>query len=264
MSEYTSWPAGTPSWADHSSPDPGAAASFYGDLLGWETEDRMPPDAEGEYHVASLRGKDVAACGSQPMEGMPPVWNTYVTVDSADETAERARAAGGRVIMDPFDVLAAGRMAVLADPAGAVCMCWEPKDMIGAELAREPGTLAWNELTTRDVDGSKRFYGAVFGWTTTAMQMGDGEYTIFHRDGEEAGVGGMMPMVGDQWPADLPPHWMVYFSVDDADAVAARCEELGGKVSVAPFDASGVGRIAVLNDPQGAVFSVIEIEPQDD
>jgi predicted enzyme related to lactoylglutathione lyase len=259
MSERTQYAPGTPSWTDHASPDPGAAAGFYSDLFGWRTENRMPADSEGEYHMAELDGKSVAALGSQPMEGMPPVWNTYISVESADEAARRARDAGGDVVMDPFDVFDAGRMAVCSDQAGAVFMVWEPKEMIGAERVNDPGTLTWTELVTRDVDGSKDFYGAVFGWTPNAMDAGEYEYTVWNLG--ESGVGGMMPISGERFPADMPPHWLVYFAVEDADATARRADELDGRIEKEPFD-GGAGRIAILADPVGAVFGVIALSDE--
>lgn len=257
MSERTGYQHGDPSWADHASDDPAGAASFYSQLFGWQTENRMPAEMEGEYHMAELDGKAVAACGSQPQEGVPATWNTYVTVDSADRTAEAVTAAGGTVMMEPFDVLAAGRMAVHADPTGAIFMSWEPKDMIGAERVNEPGAMGWNELATRDREASKGFYGSVFGWTTSTMDFEGGQYTMWHHPEDETqGIGGMLEMAGDQWPADMPPHWMVYFVVEDPNAAAQMCEQLGGKVAVPPFD-TPAGPMAVLSDPQGAVFSVI-------
>lgn len=271
MSERTEYAAGTPSWADNASPDPGAAAEFYSGLFGWQTEDRMPDDQAGEYHMATLRGKDVAALGSQPMEGVPPLWNTYVTVDDVDATAEKVPASRGTVLMDPFDVMDVGRMAVLQDPAGAVFMAWEAKGSIGAELVNEPGTMCWNELITGDTEGAKEFYAAVFGWQTSTME-GDGpEYTIWHPAGVEPnqapqeqggnGLGGLMS--NEQMPPGTPPFWMVYFAVSDTDETVAKAEELGGAVMAPAFDAPGVGRIAVLTDSQGAAFSVIAMSSAD-
>lgn len=261
MSERTGYKHGDPSWVDHASDDPGGAAAFYSQLFGWETEDRMPAEQQGEYHMALLGGKAVAACGSQPQPGAPATWNTYITVDSADQTAEAVTAAGGSVLMGPFDVMSAGRMAVHADPAGAVFMSWEPNDMIGAERVNETGAMGWNELATRDIAGSTEFYGSIFGWTTSTMSFDGREYTMWHHPEDESqGIGGMIEMTGDQWPEDLPPHWMPYFNVDDPDATAAQCEQLGGKVLVAPFD-TPAGRITVLTDPQGAAFSVINPIP---
>ncbi len=261
MSEHTSWPHGTPSWTDNASPDPGAAAEFYKGLFGWEAADVMPPDSPGRYLMCTLRGKSVAACGPQPAEGVPPVWNTYITVDDVDQITGKVTGAGGAVLMEAFDAMDAGRMAMFTDPSGAAFMCWQPKNHIGAEIVNEPGAMTWNELLTRDVDGAKAFYGAVFGWTTTAMEIPGGEYTIWHRPDQaaEQGVGGMLA-ISEGMPAGMPPNWMVYFAVEDADATAAKAQDLGGGVMAAPFDIS-VGRIAVLTDPQGAAFSVIKPNP---
>lgn len=265
MSERTEHAPGTPSWTDNASPDPGAAAEFYSGLFGWETADQMPSDQDGEYHMATLRGKRVAALASQPIDGVPPVWNTYITVTSADDAAAAVAEAGGTVVIDAFDVFEAGRMAVCSDPAGAFFTVWEPKDSIGAELVNEPGAMTWNELITGDVEGSKRFYAAALGWQTSSMQGGPGEYTIWHPAGAEPkqgpqedggnGIGGLMS--NEQLPPGTPPFWMVYFAVADTDETVARAEQLGGSVMAPAFDAPGVGRIAVLADPQGAAFSVI-------
>ncbi|MBB4665029.1 VOC family protein [Conexibacter arvalis] len=260
MSERDSYEPGTPNWVDHASDDPERAAEFYGALFDWEREDVMPPDAPGRYVICRLRGRDVAAVGSQMEEG-PPAWNTYVAVDDADAAAERASAAGGTVLAAPFDVFDAGRMAVVQDPGGAVFSLWQARRQAGAGIVNEPGTLCWNELTTRDADGSLRFYRELFGWRAVELETGGGRYFTWHLDGDdepgaETAVGGMMPMDGEIWPPELPAHWMVYFNVDETDAAAARAVELGGAVAVEPFD-TAAGRIAVLNDPLGAVFSVI-------
>jgi predicted enzyme related to lactoylglutathione lyase len=260
MSEREGFDHGVPCWVDHSSKDPGSAADFYTALFGWETEDMLPSDEPRRYLMCRLRGRDVAGISTQQAEDAPPTWNTYVWVDSADEAAESAKAAGGSVFGEPFDVFDTGRMAVLTDPAGAWFCVWEARRTRGAGLVSEPGAMSWNELTTRDPEGSKRFYGEVFGWQSTSVDYGGVEYTLWHRRDEEPApdkaIGGMMPMVGEEWPADLPPHWMTYFAVEETDAAAGRSKELGGKVSVPPFD-TPAGKIAVLTDPLGAVFSVI-------
>ncbi len=269
MSERSEHKPGTPSWVDNASADPAAAAEFYSRLFGWETENVMPADAPGDYYMARMRGKAVAALGSQPMEGVPPVWNTYVTVADPDATAGAVKGAGGQVLMEPFDVMDAGRMAVFADPAGAVFMVWKPNGSIGSELVNEDGAFSWSELHTPDIEGSKEFYGTVFGWRATTMEFGGGEYTIWNTDGENAdgefvsppseeggtGIGGMMS--NENSPERTPPFWMVYFDVADVDAAVARAGELGGSVIAPAFDVEGVGRIAVLGDSQGAAFSVI-------
>jgi predicted enzyme related to lactoylglutathione lyase len=184
--ERESYPPGVPCWVDTSQPDPEAAVSFYAGLFGWEFEDRMPADSPGRYFVGQLRGRDVAGVGSQP-EGMPPaaVWNTYVSVESADATAAKARDAGGSVLMDPFDILDAGRMAVLADPEGAVFCVWQPKRMVGAQLVNEPGTWNFSELNTQDPDGTAAFYGELFGWEAQSLAAGEagGDFTMFRMPG---------------------------------------------------------------------------------
>lgn len=260
MSERDGYEPGTPSWVDHASGDPARAAEFYGALFGWECVDAMPPEAPGQYFMCRLRDRDVAAVGSQQAGG-PPVWSTYVAVEDADAAAQRASAAGGTVLAEPFDVFEAGRMAVVRDPGGAVFALWQANRHPGAGIVNEPGTFCWSELTTRDVDGSRRFYAELFGWRSSEMESGSGRYFTWHLAGEgdpdpRSAIGGLMPMEGEMWPPELPPHWMTYFAVDDTDAQAARAAELGGTVAVPPFD-TPAGRIAVLNDPLGAVFSII-------
>jgi uncharacterized protein len=286
MLERDGYPHGVPCWVDTPQPDPEAAIGFYGGLFGWEFVDRMPPDAPGRYFVAQLRGRDVAAVGSQQAEApSAPVWSTYIWVDSADETAAKVRDAGGNTLMEPFDVPDAGRMGVFSDPSGAMFCTWQAGKRKGAALVNEPGTWNWSDLNTRDPEGAKAFYGAVFGWEAeTGVLDGVGDLTMWRLPGygefleagdpdlrrrqAEAGVpagfadaiGWMMPMTSDQYPDDVPSHWSVTFSVDDADATAAKAEELGGKVVVPPFAAGDV-RAAVVSDRQGAVFTVSKYDP---
>jgi predicted enzyme related to lactoylglutathione lyase len=256
MPEMTKYAPGTPSWVDLGTPDPADASRFYSGLFGWSITDG-PPEAGG-YRMCMLDGKPVAGLGPQMNTDMPPWWTTYISVADADETAAAIKADGGTVMMDPFDVLDVGRMAVAADPAGAVFSIWQPRLHAGAGIVNEPNTMCWNELTTREPQHSVEFYGAVFGWTAKLLPMPGVDYTEFHIG--DRGVAGMMPMVGDAWPAEIPNHWMVYFAVDDCDAAASLVEELGGKVVVPPTDVPP-GRFAVLNDPQGAVFSLIALRP---
>jgi predicted enzyme related to lactoylglutathione lyase len=264
---------GVPCWADTSQPDPEAAVEFYRGLFGWEFEDVMPPGVEGKYFMGRIRGRDAAAVGSIP-QGAPQMatWNTYVRVDSADDAAAKVSDAGGSALMEPFDVMDAGRMAVFADPEGAVFCVWQPGDMKGAEVVNEHGSVNFNGLNTRDVEGAKAFYGSVFGWTTLSLPGGVEMWTLpgygdhletFQPNVREvvAEVGGppgfedvvasINPIADDQ--PDTPPHWSVTFAVDDADAIAAKVEELGGSVIAPPFDAPWV-RMAVVSDPQGAIF----------
>jgi predicted enzyme related to lactoylglutathione lyase len=268
MSEREGYPPGVPCWVETWQPDAGAAARFYTELFGWEAEDTMPPDSPGSHFMCRLRGRDVAAIGSRPPGGAPPpvpVWSVYVQVKSADDAAAKVTGAGGSVVIVPFDSLDGGRMAIVADPAGAAFGLWQPSEHAGAQLVNEPGAWAMSQLSTRDSDGAKAFYGAVFGWGADTFDMGESEITLWRLPGYEGGepgqpvprdvIGVMAPMSpGD----DAPPQWGVNFWVDDADATAAKAAELGGKVVVPPFDTS-VGRDTVLADPQGAVFSVSKV-----
>jgi hypothetical protein len=218
----------------------------------------VPPGSEGKYFIARLRGREVAAVGSIP-ESAPPaaMWNTYVWVDDADETASRATEAGGRVLAEPFDVMDAGRMAVLQDPTGAIFSVWQAKSHPGATRLNEVGSLVWTELYTRDTKKASAFYTGLFGWQTKPFPESPMPYTVFQRPGDERGLGGMLDMTG-QLPAEVPPHWLPYFSVEDADKIVARSGELGGSVLMPATDIPTVGRLAILKDPQGAAFAIIK------
>jgi uncharacterized protein len=270
MSERDGYQPGVPCWVETLQPDAEGATRFYGELFGWEFTGpgSMPGDPPGQYFVARLRGSDVAGIGSPPPEGAPPLpaWITHVSVDSADEAAEKAKSAGGEVVVDAFDALPAGRLAVLSDPAGALFCVWEPRIRKGAQRVNEPGAWSMSILNTRDPEGAKRFYGEVFGWETDTFDMGGADLTLWRVPGYVGGepgqpvsrevVGAMAPMGGD----DGAPHWSVDFWVDDADAMADAAAKLGGTVVVPPYDVPGF-RQAVLADPQGAVFSVSKLSP---
>ena len=281
MPERDGYIPGVPCWIDTSQPDPGAAVAFYGGLFGWQFEDVMPPDAEGEYFIGRIRGGDVAAVGSIPAAApQMATWNTYIWVESADDTAAKVRDAGGQVLMDPFDVMDAGRMGVFADPEGAAFCAWQAKNHKGARIVNEAGSLNFNGLNTRDVAGAKAFYGSVFGWTTLVLDGGAEMWTLpgygDHLEertpglrkmvaqsggpvGFEDVVASIVPLADDQ--PDVPAHWNVTFAVDDADATAAKAKELGGTVIVPPFDAPWV-RMAVLADPAGASFIASKFVPE--
>jgi uncharacterized protein len=255
MPEVSEHAPGTPSWVDLASPDVDASERFYGGLFGWTAAETGPVEETGGYKMLQREGRNVAGLGPVQAEDQPAMWTTYVSTDDAEAVATRVRDAGGQVMMEPFDVFDAGRMAVFGDAVGAVISVWEPRSTHGAEVVNEPGSMCWNELAARDVDAATRFYEAVFGWQAETNAYGDTSYTEWKLDGRS--VGGMIQM-NEQWPAEIPAHWMVYFAVDDIDAAAARAGELGGKVAVEPTD-TPVGRFAVLNDPHGAVFSVIRL-----
>jgi predicted enzyme related to lactoylglutathione lyase len=262
LPEITKHEPGTPSWADVSSPDIEAAVSFYEQLFGWEASEPGDPEETGGYRMFTRGGKAVAGAGPTRSEEQPPAWMTYVTVADAEAAAERAKAAGGAVVVEPMDVMTAGRMAVLADPAGAVFAVWQPREHIGAELVNEPGSMTWNELRTRDTEGAKRFYGELFGWDGMAYSEMEA-YTVWTLGGNapENGKGGMIDMDGTEMPAEVPPHWDVTFAVEDADQTAERAKELGGNVVFGPMDIA-VGRMAGIQDPTGAMFSVIKLAQQ--
>jgi uncharacterized protein len=279
--ERDGYPPGVPCWIDTTQPDPEAAVAFYSGLFGWDFEDAMPPGSSGAYFIARLRGGDVAAVGSKP-EGAPStaVWNTYIWVDSADETVAKVLDAGGRVVTQPFDVMEAGRMAVFTDPEEAAFCAWQAKEHKGARIVNEPGSLNFNTLNTHDPEAARSFYGSVFGWETLGLEgdaqmwrlAGYGEF-LEQRDpglrkrmadsdapaGFEDVVAALNPIPDDQ--PHVPAHWGVTFAVDDADATAGRADELGGKVVVPPFDAPWV-RMTVITDPQGATFTASKFVPE--
>jgi predicted enzyme related to lactoylglutathione lyase len=254
MSEATSHAPGIPSFVDLSSPDIEASKRFYSALFGWEA---FTVPETGGYTMMSLRGKVVAGMGPPPPGSpRPPSWMTYVATANADTTTEKVRAAGGTVVLEPMEVMTAGRMAVCADPTGAHFSVWQAGDSHGAELVNEPGAICWNELQTRDVDAAKRFYSAVFGWGSETHD-GPVSYTEWKQDGRS--IGGMMNMDLTGAPAQVPPHWLVYFAAADCDATTARAAELGGTVIVPPMDIMEGLRFSVVADPQGAVFGVLRM-----
>jgi hypothetical protein len=275
MPERDGYIPGVPCWADTQQPDPVAATEFYSGLFGWEFENVMPPESEGQYFIGRKNGGDVAAISAVP-EGAPPMamWNTYVWTDSADESAKKVKDAGGKALTEPFDVMDAGRMAVFADPEGAVFCVWQAKEHRGSKIVNEHGSVNFNGLNTRDAEGAKSFYGSVFGWTTLTLPNGVEFWTLpgygdhleekynpgLRKQVEEVGgpkgfedVVAAINAIPDDQPG-TPAHWSVTFATDDADATAAKAKELGGKVVVPPFDAPWV-RTTLIADPQGATFT---------
>ena len=247
---------GVPSWVDMGSPDLEKSRSFYGGLLGWETPEG-PPEAGG-YSVCTMRGKTVAGLGPQMMPDVPPNWMTYVNVSSADDAAAKVSGNGGTVLAGPMDVMDAGRMAVFADPLGAVFGIWQPNQHLGAQLANEPGAFCWNELVTTDLEKSKDFYKAVFGWDANAAGGPDNPQAYDEWTLGDKPIGGMMPK-SPEMPAEMPPVWGVYFAVEDCDAAVAKAQELGGALFMGPTDIEP-GRFAVLADNVGAVFNLIQLK----
>jgi uncharacterized protein len=271
MSERDGFQPGVPCWVDTWQPDAEAAVAFYTELFGWEAEDTMPPDIPGHHFMCRLRGRDVAAIASRPDKAPPtePAWGTYVWAESAEDTAARVKDAAGSVVMEPFDALDGGRIAVVADPAGAVLGVWQPGVHKGAQVVNEPGAWSMSALNTRDPEGAKAFYGDVFGWTTESFDAGGDEIFMWRLPGFVGGepmqpvprdvVATMLPMSTDL-PEEAPPFWSVDFWVGDVDGTVDRAARLGGTVIAPPYDIPGAGlRQAVLADPQGAVLSVTRV-----
>jgi uncharacterized protein len=253
MSERTKYAPGTFSWTDLTTTDQAAAKEYYTQLFGWEAEDN--PVGDGVYYsMMRLGGKEVAAISPQPEQqreaGVPPAWNSYITVESADEALQKAKQLGATIHASAFDVLDVGRMGVVQDPQGAFFLLWEPRRHIGAALVNAPGALTWNELATPDMDASAGFYSELFDWKVEPLENMDPPYmTIKNRDGWNNG--GIRPVM----PPETPPHWLVYFGVEDIDSGLGRATELGGTKLMGPIDI-GAGKIGAVQDPQGAVFAL--------
>ncbi len=257
MSEFVSYPPGTPCWIELATTNLPRAKAFYAGLFGWGFQDLRRGEA-GVYSMCLLRGKPVAALfemdPAQLAQGVPPYWSTHVTVADVDDSVGRVREAGGGVIQAPSDVIDAGRMAVIQDPTGAVVTLWQPRSHMGASVANEPGSLVWNELLTDDTATARAFYEQVLGWRAEVIDMPTGPYTSFKVDGHD--VAGMMAIRRDWGP--VPPHWAVYLAVESCDRVVADAAKLGGAAEVPPTDIAEVGRFALLRDPQGAMFYILE------
>ena len=236
-------------WHEQVSSDPKQAQDFYTQLFGWGAEVFKP--GEVDYTMISSGGQSHGGYG-KAMEGAPPPhWLSHVRVENVDETIEKAKSAGGELAAGPFEMGEVGRMAILTDPQGAHISAYQPE----GEGAVPEGVFVWDELGTTDIDGAQRFYEDVFGWTTSDMGAEYGGYRMFQR-GEDR-VAGLMTLPDDS----TPPHWQPYVAVDDTDGTTAKAKELGGSALMEPMDVPNVGRIAVLRDPQGAVFGIIKPEP---
>jgi predicted enzyme related to lactoylglutathione lyase len=260
MSVITAHAAGTFCWPELSTSDLSGAKKFYSALLGWQPTDSPLPDG-GAYTMAKVDGQDVVGMSTmqdaQKAAGVPPNWLSFVAVTSADETAQKAAALGGTLLVGPFDVMEAGRMAVIQDPIGAVVGIWQAKAHPGATRINEVGALSWTELYTNDMNKAVAFYTGLFDWTARPMENSPTPYTIFSIQGQDKMAGGALQMTNEM--QGMPPHWLPYFQVDDTDKTADRARELGGNVIVPPMDIPNVGRMATIADPQGAAFAVIKL-----
>jgi uncharacterized protein len=246
VSERESYPSGVPCWVDNLVPDVEAAMSFYGELLGWDFDGPGP----GDYYVARLGGRDVAGVGQAPA-GVPPAWNTYVSVESVANTARAAE----RVVVEPIDALPAGRLAALADPAGAIIGLWEPAQRVGCQRVNEASAYAMSALHTPEPETAAGYYHEVFGWKTDEFAPGVSLFRLPGYVGGEPSQPVPRDVIAVMAKDEGPARWSVDFWVADVDELAPRCSELGGRVIVPPFDSIPT-RQAVLADPFGAVFSV--------
>ena len=260
MSEKTTFKPGTPCWIDLGTPDQDAAGEFYGGLFGWDLHEDENAEQTGGYRTAQIDGRAVGGVMKLMQEGQPPAWLTYIASDDADATVEKAREAGGAVIVEPMSVLDYGRMAVLADPTGAAFGIWQGGTNGGFGVVKETGAVNWNELNTRDPETAKSFYGSVFGWTFEDQEFeGTGTYTVISLD--EEGFGGLIDIT-DRVPPEVPAHWLVYFTVEDTEATVAQAKGAGGEAVFGPTEIGKVGTLAVIKDPFGAIFAVIQPDPE--
>ncbi len=258
MGLRTSYDEGIPSWIDLMSPDVAGSATFYSKLFGWDAVEQFDDEGNHVYTMFRQGGHDVAGLGGQfgDMAGRPAVWNSYINTADADATAETAEEAGGSIVLAPMDVMDAGRMAILQDPSGAMISLWQPQQHIGAGVVNGPGAFGWSELLTRDPGAVRSFYEATFDWQLVDQDMGPmGTYTVATFDGERSFAGIMQMPEGV--PDEVPNYWTIYLGTDDVDGDCERVGELGGQVVTEPFDIPGVGRVAVVADPQGGVFNLM-------
>jgi len=257
MPEIKKHAPGSFCWAEVGTNDTKKTKAFYSELFGWKYEDK-PAGEFGVYTMCKQDGKDLAGLYQLPPElmkmGVPPHWMSYVAVASADAACAKVLQHGGTIQQGPFDVMDVGRMAICQDPTGATFSIWEARAHQGGS-AMGNGTPCWFELSTRGVAKAEAFYKAVFGWSVKVDA--DEIYREISAPGAPMPMGGMMELKAQQGP--VPPHWLIYFTVDDCDGDAQRTKALGGKVIVPPMDIPKVGRFAVLADPAGATFAIIKL-----
>ncbi len=259
MPEMSSHAPGSFCWAEAGTIDAAKTKAFYSELFGWEFDDR--PAGEFVYSIGQLRGKDI--CGLYELspemrqQGVPPHWMSYVAVADTDATCEKVHKLGGTVIQGPFDVMDVGRMAVLADPTGAHFSIWGAKKHKGSGILGEPGTPCWFELATKGLDKAEDFYTRLFGWTLKKGADGGVRYDEITNPGASHPMGGMTELRKEHGP--VPPHWTIYFMVENVDGDAKRAARLGGKVLAPPMDIPKVGRFSVIADPAGATFAIFKL-----
>jgi predicted enzyme related to lactoylglutathione lyase len=255
-----SHPHGAPCWFELATTDQNAANTFYTSTLGWTLLEFPLPDGS-KYSMFQLNGRDTGAAYTMMPEvkaqGVPPHWMVYFAVANVDDAVRRLQELGGSVKQPAFDVMEHGRMAVCADPEGVVFSLWQPKQHIGVKVFGDDNSVCWVELATRDMARAKEFYSQLLGWQTQQSQTTDMAYTEFMVPGQKQ-TGGMLQMDA-QWEG-IPAYWGIYFKVARADEWVEKAKQHGAKVCHGPFNAPQVGRIAIMSDPQGAMFSIIELK----
>lgn len=251
MPEYA---PGVPMWVDVSSSDMDKTRAFYSGLFGWNA-DVVPDPQAGGYTMFMLDGKMVAGGGPTFSPEQRPAWATYVCSEDADATIQKVKDAGGQVVMGPMDVMGQGRMAVFVDPTGAHFSIWQPQIHKGAELVNKPGSFCWNELYSRDMPAAKEFYKEVFGWEIDDTEFEGGAYTLFKVNDQPIAGGMDMSFL----PADVPPHWLVYFAVEDTAGSVVKAKDFGGQILQDTKD-TPMGPIAVIDDPVRVVFAIIQLQ----
>jgi predicted enzyme related to lactoylglutathione lyase len=248
-------------YVELSTSDQNGAKSFYTSLFGWSVVE-FPLGPGDMYTMFRVDGADAAAAYTmrpeEKSQGVPPHWNLYVATANADDTAKQAASLGGKVLAPPFDVMDQGRMAVVQDPTGAAFCIWQANKGIGIQVGGVSGTFCWADLSTADPGRAKTFYAGLFGWRLFASEKDPSGY-LHIQNGEDM-IGGIPPAAHRN--PHIPPHWLVYFLVDDVDASTAKAKEMGAAVHLAPMSMEGVGRMAVLADPQGASFSIFKPSPR--
>jgi len=261
MFKVTKYPHGTFSWVDCNSTDAPKTKAFLQAIMGWDAEDQ--PIGNGMvYTMFKQDGLNTAGLGQMPPtmqeQGVPSHWMSYINVDDVDALKDKVTALGGKIITEPMDVFESGRMMIIADPTGAMVGLWQAKQHIGAQLVNTPGAFTWNELSTRDPEAVKTFYGQLFDWTFTSEDMPEGYIGAWNKERMNAGIIQMT----EEW-GDMPPHWMVYLSVADIDATVEKIKGAGGKIEMDITEAPNVGRFTVVTDPTGAHFTVMQLnEPE--
>jgi predicted enzyme related to lactoylglutathione lyase len=257
MAQVDKHPPGDFCWIELGTADQNGAKSFYASLFGWTPND-MPMGPDGVYTIFRLNGRDCAAAYTLTQEEraqhLPPHWNLYIAVQSADTAANTASQLGGKVLAPAFDVFDAGRMAVIQDPTGAVFTVWQAKKNAGIGIVREPGSFCWADLSTPEPERAKQFYSRLFGWQLEVGEKDPSGYLHIKNGGNY--IGGIPP--AQHRDPNAPPHWLIYFAVADVDASAASAKRMGARFYVEPMDIEDVGRMAVMADPQGAVSAIFK------